>query len=476
LTFGFPKTRRVTAPRVFRLAPGVLLFAGCLLLVMFFHQGASANPMSRLLTVFALVDDGRLRADRWGNETIDKAIIDGHVYSDKAPLSSFLVLPFYAAWRACHRKADSSVYECVGAHLGDFVAAAVPFALFAVLVYGRAASRLGAPAALRVAWASAFSTCLFNYGNIYYGHMLAALLFLAAYLLAADHGRCALAGFLGGCSVDTEYPLALANVILAAWLFGRRGRTWRHAAAYVAGAIVPGVAMLAYNVWVTGRPFDFPYSHVSDTWKPMRTAFGIRGPSSEAAWELVFGQYRGLLFYAPTLAVLAPLALRRPPAHEVAERRRWGFIVMFTLSQFIFVCSYFKWDGGWCTGPRHLAPLIAILIYEGVGRLADTWPRRRLAFYATALLGIFVNAMAAATNPIPAESEIHPMFSVFLPALYSGKINDHNLAVECHLPNGSWLFGAWMLLFAAFGVLLTLVGRLALPRRAPRGAPRASAT
>jgi hypothetical protein len=455
-----------------RLAPGAFLFAACLFLVMFFHQGASANPMSRLLTVFALVDDGRLRADRWGNETIDKAIIGGHVYSDKAPLSSFLVLPFYAAWRAYHRKADSSVYECVGAHLGDVLVAALPFSLFAVLVYRRAASRLDAPVALRVAWASAFSTCLFNYGNIYYGHMLAALLFLAAFLLAADHGRCGLAGFLGGCSVDTEYPLALANFILAVWLLGRRGRTWRRTAAYVAGAIVPGAALLAYNFCVTGRLLDFPYSHVSDTWKPMRTAFGIRGPSSEAAWELVFGQYRGLLFYAPTLAVLGPLALRRPPAHEVARRRRWGFIVVFAKSQFIFVCSYFKWDGGWCTGPRHLTPLIAILIYEGVGKLADSWPRRRLAFYGTAVVGIFVNAAAAATNPIPAESEIHPMFSVFLPSLYAGRINNHNLAVECHFRNGSWLFGAWVLLFAALGVLLTLVGRLALPRRAARDAPR----
>ncbi len=457
--------------------PSVLVFVGCLFLVMFFHQGVSANPMSRLLTVFALVDDGRLRADRWGGETVDKAIVGGHVYSDKAPLSSFLVVPFYAAWRAGHRHDPPAVYEDVGAVLGDLVVAALPFALFNVLVFRHAAFRVRAHVASRIAWAAAFSTCLFNYGNIYYGHMLAALLFLAAYLLAVDKGRCALAGLFGGCAVVTEYPLALANLVLALWLLGQRGRgsRWRGAAAYLAGAALPAVAMLAYNVAVTGRPFDFPYSHVPDVWKAMHTAFGIRGPSAEAAWELVFGQYRGLLFYAPTLAVLAPLAFRRPPAHYAAERRRWMLIAALCATQFFFVCSYFKWDGGWCTGPRHLTPVIALLVYEGAGKLAERWPRRRLAFYATAALGIFVNAAAAATNPIPAESETHPLFSVFLPALFAGKINDHNMAVECHLRNGPWVFGLWFLLFVAFGVLLSVVAAIASDRRPLRPSPSASA-
>src|SRR5271166_3628693 len=69
-------------------------------LVLVFHGGVSVNPASRALTVLAIVEDGSLRADRWFGLTIDQAIVGGHVYSDKPPLSSLVVVPFYGLWRA----------------------------------------------------------------------------------------------------------------------------------------------------------------------------------------------------------------------------------------------------------------------------------------------------------------------------------------------------------------------------------------
>ncbi|HXX69608.1 MAG TPA: hypothetical protein VEK07_20655 [Polyangiaceae bacterium] len=444
--------------------------------MMFFHQGVSANPMSRLITVFGVVEEGHLHGDAWGAETIDKAIVHGHVYSDKAPLSSFLVIPLYAAWRHAHRNAPQAVYETAAVHIADVVVAALPFAIFAVLLRRRAAVYASAGVASRIALVSSFSTCLFNYGNIYFSHMLSALLWVTAYVLAVDRGRCALAGFVGGCGVLAEYPIALLDFILACWLLGRRGSTWRRSAAFVMGATPPAIAMLGYNFAVTGRPFDFPYSHVTDTWQAMRVAFGVRLPSIEAEWELLFGQYRGLLFYAPTLALFVPLALRKPspgdfaPGDDLARaRHRWLLLLALCSAQYLFVCSYFKWDGGWCTGPRHLAPVIALLVYEGAGKLARGWPRWRLAFYATGLMGIAINLAAAATNPVPSESQIHPLVQVFLPDLYAGHVNGHNLVAEAGLRSGTGIVGVWFLLFGA------VLGILAIVDRSPSARLRARA-
>jgi hypothetical protein len=449
----------------------VLFVVSCLFLVIFFHQGTSANPMSRLLTVFALVDEGHLNADRWGDAFTDKVYVGGHLYSDKAPLSSFVVTPFYAAWRAWNRRAPRAAYENAAIHIADFVAAAVPFALLGLLVLRKAELFCSQARASRIALVAMFSTCLFNYGNTYFGHMLAGLLLVCSYILAVEKKQFALAGLVGGFGVLAEYPVALSQACIAIWLLGPRLSGWRRTAAFCAGAVAPAVAQLVYNACITGSSLSLPYAHVPDDWAPMRTAFGIRWPSPLAAWELLLGQYRGLLFYAPTLAVLAPLALRRPSDRE--ERSVWRLIVAIGVTDFLFVSAYFKWDGGWCTGPRHLTPVLALLLYEGVRRLAQGWPRHRAAFFATGSAGILVNLAAAATTPVVPESQEHPLFDSFLPSLMANDTNAHNLAVECGLRNGTWLVGIWILSFAGLGALLTMTAKFASrPRENAGVAPR----
>src|SRR5262249_39350640 len=108
--------------------------AACVALVLFFHQGASGNGNSRLLTVFSLVEDHGFRGDRWQQFTNDKSFVAGHYFSDKAPLSSYVVLPFYALYRAVEGGPYTPRDVEAANHLAEVVAAAVPFAIFAVLV------------------------------------------------------------------------------------------------------------------------------------------------------------------------------------------------------------------------------------------------------------------------------------------------------------------------------------------------------
>lgn len=430
-------------------------------LVMYFHQDESANPMSRLMTVMALVDDHTLRGDRWKDSIADKAIIDGHVYSDKAPFSSFLVVPFYAAWKAFHPKADAGLRQQAALHFGNGIAAGLPFVIVGLLVLSQL-RRLGPKRASQVALVAMFSTCLFNYGNTYYGHMLSACLLLGSYVLAVKKGRPFWAGLLGGLGVITEYPIFLPEAIIGLWLLGPRLSGWRRVLWFGAGAVPPALGLIAYNWVLTGNAFSLSYSHVSDDWAQMRLAFGMRLPSPDAAWELLFGQFRGLLFWAPTFGLLVPLALRKPFGTAAETRRGYRLLLLLSIASFLFVSSYFKWDGGWCVGPRHLAPIMTILLYEGAARLAADWRLYRVWFWVLGLAGIFVNLAAAATGPILPESKTHPLFDSYLPMMSSNHINWHNLVHELFgVPNKWWLVPIWGALFLVALGLMRIAGGLA---------------
>jgi hypothetical protein len=101
--------------------------------------------------------------------------------------------------------------------------------------------------------------------------------------------------------------------------------------------------------------------------------FGITWPNPNVAVELLFGLYRGLLPLSPVL-VLVPVGLyvmRREQRTRVAA----GAIV-FVICSFLWInASYYYWDGGWSTGPRHLVPMLPLCCVA----LAFAWPR---AFWA----------------------------------------------------------------------------------------------
>jgi len=452
---------------------GLIVALGCLLLVMYFHQGVTASPAARLITVYGVVDGRHLYDDRFGETTIDKAIVGGHIYSDKAPLPSFLVLPFYWAKRALEHGPRTDADGNFAIHVADVVVSAIPFSLFGLALHRRLARVMSPARASWTALGALFGTCLYGYGNIYYGHMLAGALFLAAYALSAPAPgpaefrplRIGVAGLAGGLAVLTEYPLVLPVAVLFA-SFALQPRRFARAFAFGLGALGPAGLVLLWNRAVTGHALDFPYSHVTDQFAQMRTAFGVRLPDPEAGWELLFGQYRGMFFYAPPLLVVAPLAFlarRSPvtsPSHEsaLAEGSRW-LLAALCVTQFLFVSSYFKWDGGWCVGPRHLATVMMLLLYEGTPALARASTGLRRLFAALCAIGITVNITATATEPVIDEKYTRPFFEVFWQHASKGDVHPHNLLAEAGLPVGRYLFGVWGLLFVLVACTIALVDR-----------------
>ena len=174
-----------------------------------------------MLGVLALVENHGLRADEWRDITIDRAIVNGHFYSDKAPLSTFLVAPFFFVWRAMVRRPlERADMDTRLRTLGDVVAAAIPFAAFVALLQRRAAKWMRGSDAVWIALLAAFGTVAFPYAGMYLGHVLAGALFVFAYHFAtSDRERDAyLAGVLAGLTVLAEYPMAISVAILGVYL------------------------------------------------------------------------------------------------------------------------------------------------------------------------------------------------------------------------------------------------------------------
>lgn len=448
----------------------LVFLAGCLLLVMFFHQGMQANPAARLLTVYGLVETRHLYADKWADTTIDKAIIKGHTYSDKAPLTSFMVLPFYWMHRAREHAPMKDADKEFAVHVGDVLCAALPFGLFAVGLYRRVRRVMSPLWASSAALAALFGTSVYNYSNVYYSHVLAGALFIGAYALSAKsasprYWAMLLAGFAAGLAVLSEYPLIIPVAILFVSLAFQQ-RFVSRAFVFGLGALGPAVALLAWNRLVTGSALDFPYSHVSDQFKEMHHLFGVRLPDLEAAWELLFGQYRGMFFYGMPLLVLAILAFQRRPRKG---DRRW-LLGILCAAQYLFVSSYFKWDGGWCVGPRHLATVMMLLIWEGLPVLALASRAVQAWFYALAMGGIVINVCAAATDPIPQESFTRPYFQVFWAHVLKSDFNSHALLIEAGMKRGRYMLGVWMGLLVTVALLSALADRFWARRRKRYGA------
>jgi len=181
----------------------------------------------------------------------------------------------------------------------------------------------------------------------------------------------------------------------------------------------------------------------------MRTAFGMHLPDLEAAWQLMFSEFRGMFFFAPGMLVLVPLWCAAP---MVTGRRVLG-LGLFAC-YWMLISSYFKWDGGWCTGPRHLLPVMALAMFEGLTLLARH-PRWSWLFALLCLPGILVNLTAAATDALSADTNMRPFFTDFWPRVMKGEINPHNLAVELGFQNGSHLLWVWAGLFLVLTTALS---------------------
>jgi hypothetical protein len=204
-------------------------------------------------------------------------------------------------------------------------------------------------------------------------HMaIAALMVWAVYLLVrwADGGGpigAFGAGILLGCIPTVRYPESLFLVGAAAFLILQRGtrpRMWLHYAAAAAGALLPIVALLAWNHMLMGAFWRTAYSLSGE-----QTGFGIA--SFTQHWlnyvEVILREGMNVLLPISLLGVALMISLPagKPGAGgRTRILRPFGLLVALAVVPLMLLYMAYYWGGG-VGGPertvRFMVPLFPLL-------------------------------------------------------------------------------------------------------------------
>jgi hypothetical protein len=430
----------------------------------YFYPAGGWNQNSRFALIRAVLERHTLRIDDYQLHTGDRALFDGHYYTDKAPGASLVALAPVQAARMIARAAGVDPASFPGIACTSYVAGVVTSGLFTViaaLCIFYLSLRWGASeaAALFAATAYGAATPAWAYATLFLGHGQTAGCLMIA-LVAADligdlsqapetRRRMAwVIGLAGGWAVVTEFQAAIPAVFIGLLALKRAHYDLRVVARIAIGVTIAALPLLIYNTLAFGSPFHIGYSS-EEGFKELHTGFfGITYPRPSTIRELLFGSYRGLLPLSPLMG-LVPLGLwvldrsgRRGPALVAA-----GTGVYYLLLN----ASYFYWEGGWAFGPRQMT---AALPFLALG-LAPLWdlarPAGRALLFAGWVWGAALTLVAVSTTPQPPASIKAPVTELLWPAFRAGDLSlnpqtfVHNSVDVAHLRGGGDPHAAWNL-------------------------------
>lgn len=371
------------------------------------------NNAVRMFAAIGLVERGEATIDPFAPLTIDKAVFDGHAYSDKAPGMTLIAAPAVALATWMSETTSTQVRPAVDdpafgrflrlrQRLAVATGPALLAALAAVLLYDIGLATTGQrDAALFGAAGTMLGTPLWGWSTTVTGHAAVAALYVVAVwcFLRPPGWRVALAGgvALGG-AVVVEYQAALAGLVIAGWAAWR----WRARPRAIGIAVVGGVAgllpLLIYNLLAFGTVFRIGYSGVVGFEGMEQGLFGLTWPRPRVLVEILVGDRRGLFWVAPVL-LLSPPGL----AALGDQARTRGLATVAALAALIVLlvnAAYVYWDGGNSTGPRHAMPAVALL---GIG-LAPWWAGLRTAAVRWATAALL--ALSMAINLVIAAADV----------------------------------------------------------------------
>ena len=408
----------------------------------YFYQAGGWNQNTRFALVRAMLEGHTLRIDAYKDQTGDRALWQGHYYSDKAPGTSFLALVPVEAARRVAGALRLDPASRAGVAWTSYVATVATSGLFTLLaamaVYWLSrrwgATEAGALFAMTAYGLAGPAWC---YATVFVGHAVTAgclmVAFAASVALGERNGRAGaaawMAGVFCGLAVLSEFPAAVPVVFITglSWVQVRRQQSGSALLLRVvaAGAIL-GAILVAYNVAAFGSPFHFGYGSEDNVEGAamQQGLFGIGAPSLHVVYEVLLGRYRGLLPLAPLMA-LTPIGLFR----LVDDRsRRLAVVVAAGIAgaYVLLNVSYTFWEGGWFYAPRHLTPGLPFLALG----LAPLWDRSgRLARSLLVLgwlWGAGMTVVAVSTTPQPPSNVEAPVADLLWPAFREGDLSINN--------------------------------------------------
>ncbi|HKN32973.1 MAG TPA: hypothetical protein VJX16_06975 [Terriglobales bacterium] len=408
----------------------------------YFYQAGGWNQNSRFDLVRAMLDQHTLRIDSYHSNTEDKALFQGHYYSDKAPGVVLLAVPAVASIRPLLRWAGGDPLSPRGlvaeSYFATILAVALPAALSAACMF-LLALRLGSTAggAAFAALSLGLATPVWAWATIFFAHALVGACLLCSFGAAIEVGRDTAAGkelvwglgvgLAAGWATVSEYPAAPASVMLAvlalaqAWPRGWPSR-WRVAGGVAIGAGACLLVLMIYQYAAFGSPFQLSYTHYESGAFPwMRKGFlGLTFPRLDVMFKLLFSLRIGLFLLAPvTIAGVFGLRQLWKPGRTRNLAATAGGIAIY---YWLFNASFSGWHAGWTYGPRYMGAAVPLLCV-GLGlvwtRASRPW---RWVLGSLAIWGTALSLMAVSTTAQPPQNLRIPVAQLIWPSFWSGQL------------------------------------------------------
>jgi hypothetical protein len=389
--------------------------------------------LSRLDLLHAIVSQRTFAIDAYHTNTIDKAFANGHYYSDKAPGTVFLVLPFFYLTSKILLSFDQSLDSEQGWFASSWISVATSIgalaAFGAVCLFLWLEGFIPPRCALICTLVIAFGSMMFPYTTMMLSHSVVIGLFaIALWCLRLGHTPKSaiadrkrfnwsdvIAGASCGLAIACEYSAALVSGgIVAAVLSCSLRRTCQ----MVLGAIPPLMLIPIYNWICLGNPFALPYGYESHFTQMNKGFYGIHLPELDNAFHLLFSRERGLFFWTPFLLLAVPGYFG---LYAISRRLFW-LCYFVPLIQVIVMSGNFNMKAGLTLGPRYIAPMLALLILPaGIAARKAPWVAVPLAILSVVITG----GATLVTAHLPSGFG-NPLFNFYMPEFLAGHFT-HNL-------------------------------------------------
>jgi hypothetical protein len=406
---------------------GLILFCVLFFCYTYVHQRLGWNQNSRLALLHALVRCKSINIDAYHDKTGDKAVHNGHYFSDKPPGIAILALPAFVISLAILNFIDIAPDSPQGWALCSWMTTVGSVGVLTRMVSQREAL-VGTLAVFLGATPFPYATMLFSHAAVI------GLLCIALWAIIDDPfasrirykgqlrlskgpnllkecstelrrkliKRQVLAGLCCGLAISSECTAAIAatGVLLLGAI-----RSPKRALLASFGLVPPLLLIPGYNYLCFGNPFSFGYQHLAlEQFSGMNEGlFGITFPPKlSSAYLLLFSPDRGLFFWTPffLMALLGfKSLLERCPNVFLA----CAFVIVAHL---VAVCGYYLPNGGWALGPRHLAPTVPFFTIAAVFALRSRFQLGvTLGYYSILLTGL-ATLIDAMPPPAPFASYI----------------------------------------------------------------------
>lgn len=421
-----------------------------------FHPYPYDNVVTRWGLAERLVRSSSLRIDPWSHLTSDKAVFQGHYYSDKSFLPSVAAALSVLPLRPFGYLSGPDAYPIGGT--GRYVAErlTVSLALILLLLLLRKYCRRDGISSSMPLLAMGLGSILLPYSTLLYTHAPAAFLLFACYYAQRRESYLA-SDFLGALAVSYEYTLILPFMILLIY----RGRDyWSLSRSFRTLAVIFVVFLpqLLHNWIAFGNPFSLGYGLEAHSSFPVasRGFFGFTYPSFGRLFMILLSPERGIFFYMPW-AFLGFWGFFQ--GRRLGELLRDDPLPVLVVSYILLYSAQNAVTAGWAYGQRYLIPILPFLAL-GLGKFASGTARKAAMASAAILPGILMALLGVfgelhlpvhpVSNPVPL-----PQLNISLRMLLDGHHSNWllgpagaSLTVACTL-------ALWVLLARRKGIRLT---------------------